>query len=112
MTQPTLNDLHSNDCSQELRYYPLAVNLNRCVESCNTLEGLSSRECVPKIIIWILRILLQFHQKLFQQNCSNKKYLNKRPYNKMYFNKFLHFTSLFIIALLIAVSICFFFIKY
>ena len=44
MIQPTLINLHSHEYSQELRYY-LAVNLNRCVESCNILDNLSRRLC-------------------------------------------------------------------
>ena len=46
MTQPTLINLHVNECSQELRYYSLAVNLDMCVRRCNTLDGLSSKVCV------------------------------------------------------------------
>ena len=47
MIQPTHIDLHPNKFSQGLRYYPQAVNLNRCVESCNTLNDLSNRVCAP-----------------------------------------------------------------
>ena len=47
MTQPTLFDLHPNEYSQELCYYPFAVNLHRCAGSGNTLDDLSSRVCVP-----------------------------------------------------------------
>ena len=42
-TQPTLINLHPNEYSQGLCYYPFAVNLNRLVGSCNTLNGLSNR---------------------------------------------------------------------
>ena len=28
-------------------YYPFAVNLDVCVGSCNTLDGLSNKVCVP-----------------------------------------------------------------
>ena len=31
--QPTLTNLHPNEYSQELHYYPFAVKLNRCVGS-------------------------------------------------------------------------------
>ena len=41
-TQPTLINLHPNEYSQELLYYLLAFNLDRCVRSCNTLHDLSS----------------------------------------------------------------------
>ena len=30
-----------------LRYYPFQVNLDRCVGSCNTLNDLSNKLCVP-----------------------------------------------------------------
>ena len=47
MTQPTLINLHPNDHSQGLRYYSFAVNLDRCVGICNTLNDLSNRMCIP-----------------------------------------------------------------
>ena len=37
MNQPTLINLHLNEYSQELRYYPFAVNLDTRVGSYNTL---------------------------------------------------------------------------
>ena len=46
MTQPNLINLHLNEHSQELRYYPCVVNLDRCAGSCNTLDSLSRRVCV------------------------------------------------------------------
>ena len=46
MTEPTLINLHSNKYSQEFHYYPFAVKLDRCVGSCNTLNGLSNKVCV------------------------------------------------------------------
>ena len=47
MTQPTLINLHPNEYSQGLLYYPLAVNLDRCVGSCNILNYLSNKVYVP-----------------------------------------------------------------
>ena len=47
MTQPTPINLHPNQYSQELRYYPFVVNLDRCAGNHNTLDDLSSRICVP-----------------------------------------------------------------
>ena len=47
MIQPTLINLHPNEYSQEFRYYPFAVKLDRCVESCNTFDDLSNKVCVP-----------------------------------------------------------------
>ena len=46
-TQPTLINLHPNEYTQRLRYYSFAVNLDRCVRSCNTLNDLSYKVCVP-----------------------------------------------------------------
>ena len=37
--QPTLINLHLNEYSQELHYYPFAVKLDRCVGSCNALNN-------------------------------------------------------------------------
>ena len=36
-----------NKYSQGLRYYPLAVDLDKCVGSCDTLNDLSNKVCVP-----------------------------------------------------------------
>ena len=47
MTQPTLINLHPNEYSQEFPYYPYVVKLDRCVGSCNTLNDLSNKVCVP-----------------------------------------------------------------
>ena len=45
-TQPTLINLHPNEYSQKLHYYPFAVNLDKYVGSCNTLNDLSNKACV------------------------------------------------------------------
>ena len=47
MTQPTLINLLSNEYSQELHYYPFAIKLDRCVGSCNTLNDMPNKVCVP-----------------------------------------------------------------
>ena len=47
MTQRTLINLHPNEYSQGLRYYQFAVNLDRCMGSCNILNDTSNRVCVP-----------------------------------------------------------------
>ena len=46
MIQPTIINLHPNEYSQELHCYPFAVKLDRCVESCNTLNDLCNKVCV------------------------------------------------------------------
>ena len=45
--QPRLINLHLNEWNQELQYYPFAVKLDKCVGSCNSLNDLSNRVCVP-----------------------------------------------------------------
>ena len=47
MTKPILFNLHPNEYSQELRYYPFVVNLDRYVGSCSTLNDLSNKVCLP-----------------------------------------------------------------
>ena len=44
--QPTLINLHPNEYSQELDYYPFAVKLDKCAGNCNTLNYLSKIACV------------------------------------------------------------------
>ena len=48
--QPTLINSHPNEYVQGLQYYPFAINLDRYVESCNTLKDLSNKVCVPNKI--------------------------------------------------------------
>ena len=48
--QPTLINLHPNKYNQEFCYYPFSVKLDRCVGSCNTLNDLSNKVCVPNKI--------------------------------------------------------------
>ena len=45
--QLILSNLHRNEYSQGLCYYPFAVNLHKYVRSCNTLNDLSNKVCVP-----------------------------------------------------------------
>ena len=47
MTQQTLIKVHPNEYSQELHYYPFAVKLDKCVGSCNSLNDLFNKVCVP-----------------------------------------------------------------
>ena len=43
MTQPTLTNLHPNECCQEFHFYSFAVELDRYVGGCNTLNDLSNK---------------------------------------------------------------------
>ena len=45
--QPTLINLDPGEYSQEFHYYPFSVKFNKCVGSCNTLNDLSNKVCVP-----------------------------------------------------------------
>ena len=45
--QPSLINLHPNEYSQELHCYLFAVKLDRRFGSCNTLNDLSNKLCVP-----------------------------------------------------------------
>ena len=47
MIQLTLINLDLNEYSQEFHYYPFSVKLDRCVESCDNLNDLSNKVCVP-----------------------------------------------------------------
>ena len=47
MTQPTLINLHPYECSHEFHYHSFTVKLDKCVGSCNTLNDLSNKVCVP-----------------------------------------------------------------
>ena len=47
MIQPALINLHPNEYNQEFLYYPFLVKLDRCVGSCNTLNDLFSKVCIP-----------------------------------------------------------------
>ena len=47
MAQLSLINLHPNENNQEFHYYPFAVKLDRCVGSCNTLNDLSNKICIP-----------------------------------------------------------------
>ena len=39
--------MHPNECSQEFHYYSFSIKLDRCVGTCNTLNDLSNKVCVP-----------------------------------------------------------------
>ena len=47
LIQPTIINLHPNEYSQGFHYYPFAVKLDWCAGSCNTLNDLFNKACVP-----------------------------------------------------------------
>ena len=44
--QSTIINLHPNEYTQGLHYYSSAVNLDKCVRSCNTFNDLSNKLCI------------------------------------------------------------------
>ena len=49
-TKATLMNLHPDEYNQERHYYPFAVNLDQYVQSCNILNDLSNKVCIPNEI--------------------------------------------------------------
>ena len=48
--QSTIINLHPNEYNKEFHYYQLAIKLDICVGSCNTLNDLSNKLCVSNEI--------------------------------------------------------------
>ena len=49
--QPALINLHPNEYSQELQYYPFAVKLDSCIEKYNTLSDSSNKVKLLKFTV-------------------------------------------------------------
>ena len=47
MIQPTIIYVYPNEYTKGLYYYPFVVNLDKFTGSCNTLNDLSNKACVP-----------------------------------------------------------------
>ena len=48
MTQPTLIHLHPNEYIEGFAFvFPFVFNLDRCMGSCNTLNNLFNKVCIP-----------------------------------------------------------------
>ena len=69
--QPTRINLHLNEYSQELHYYPFVVKLDECDGSCNTLSDFSNNLCVPNKTEY-----LNIQEKMNQKFEQNKYYAN------------------------------------
>ena len=82
MIQPTLINLHPNEYSQEFHYYPFAVKLDRCVGSCNTLNDLSNKVCIPNktedlnLSVFNMIIAINESKNLKGISCKCKRELN------------------------------------
>ena len=44
-TQPTIINVYPNEYTQGLHYYLFAINIDRCVRSCNILNDFSNKVC-------------------------------------------------------------------
>ena len=56
---PTLINLHPSEYMGALRYYPFAVNLDKCMVGCNTLNDVYMKyvfQTKQKIQIWAFLI--------------------------------------------------------
>ena len=62
--QPTFINLHLHGYNQEFLYNLFSVKLDRCVGSCNTLNALSNKVCIPN--------KTRFKSECFQYDCSYK----------------------------------------
>ena len=69
MTQPTLITLHPNEYIQGLRYYPFAVDLDRCIGSCNTANDLSDRVCISgkteDLVLSVFNMIIKLNQLIW-----------------------------------------------
>ena len=45
--QPTFINLHPNEYRLEFHYYPFTIKLDKCVGSCNTVNDLPNKVCIP-----------------------------------------------------------------
>ena len=62
MTQPTLINLHPKEYSQEFHYYIFAVELDRYVGSCNTLNDLCVPNKVEDLNLSVFNIIIGIHE--------------------------------------------------
>ena len=74
MTQPTLINLHPNEYSQEFHYNSFAVKLDRCVESCNTLNDLYNKVYVRKktedLNLSVFNMITGINEKILTKHIS------------------------------------------
>ena len=86
--QPTFTNLHPNECSQEFHCYPFTVKLDKCVGSCNTLNDLSNKVCVPNktedlnLSVFIMITVINELKALIRHvSCECKYKFDKRKFN-------------------------------
>ena len=71
-SQPTLINLHPNEYTKGLCYCPFEVNLDRCVGSCSTLNGLSNKVYYPNktenLNISVFNIIIKINNVIIMYN--------------------------------------------
>ena len=85
MIQPTLTNLHPNEYSQEF-HNKFSVKLDRCVESCNTLDDSFNKVCVSNktkvlILIVLIKKINEFKTLTKHVSCECKCRFNERKCN-------------------------------
>ena len=74
--QPTLINLHPREYSQEFCYYPVVVNIDRCVGSCNTFDDLSLEyvfQMKQKFLnLHVFDMITGIHEKILTKQISCK----------------------------------------
>ena len=74
MGQPTLINLHPNECNREFHFYPFAVKLDKCDGSFNTVNDLCNEIYVPnKTRFKSKRVQHVYRNKWIKNN--NKAYI-------------------------------------
>ena len=85
MIQPTLTNLHPNEYSQEF-HYKFSAKLDRCVESCNTLNDSFNKVCVSNktkvlILIVLIKKINEFKILTKHVSCECKCRFDERKCN-------------------------------
>ena len=74
-TQPTTINLFPNEYTQGLHYYLFAVNLDRCIGSCNNLNDLSNKFTCSLQNRRFTSKSVQYHHKNKWIENNNKEYI-------------------------------------
>ena len=80
--------MNPNEYNQEFYYYPFSVKLDRCAGSCNTLNDLSKKVCVPNKIedlnLSVFNIITEINElKTLTKHLSCKYHVNVNLMEKL-----------------------------
>ena len=86
MIQPTFNNLHPNEYIERLCYYLFAVNLDRCMGNCNTLNDLSYKVCVlnktEDLNLGVFNMITGISKSKMLCECKCRKCNSNQKWNK------------------------------